>query len=595
MKVGYALASGDRPLQLSVNSEVVTAGQQEGFDDDGLVHFPRSSGWMDYVLTEPIPITLGAGGNTITLTSVGRSGGNIDGVYIEPLGGGGNGIDQYFEPPDGATVFFFPGPFTSYTTIEEAATLPPVFRVHMLVTTGATVSSGGLIIFGDDLDYAGDFYCWISQAGHWTIGQQSVSGGSVGGTSDVRPNTAYDLTFLYDGSTAQIFVDGHLEISAELRLSHPTSIERVTIGAGRHAEYGSPYDEAFDFGLISDITIDTGDEVWAERQGAAVVCRTTGGTAPEGTLCKFPFVYQDVSFSECTDLNNAETLWCYTSGGPNEVGNAHQWGNCQCSEKAQLDPGVVYSLPGPFESYVTVEEAATLPPAFRVHMLVTTGATTSSGGLVILGDDMDYAGDFYCWISQAGHWTMGQQSVSGGSVDGTTPVRPNTAYDLTFLYDGTMASIWVDGQLEATRAMRMSHPTSIERVTIGAGRHAEYGSPYDEAFDFGLISDITIDDGSEVWPVAAMCSTTAGNAPEGSACTFPFTYNGQRYSECTEINNNDTPWCYTGGGTSDDQWGNCNCVDPNHVDDCAGGLATGGKAIFFQAAVFHYGSWSQVR
>ena len=402
----------------------------------------------------------------VTLSSVGSSGGNIDGIYIAEAGGGGNGIDRYFEGA-GEAVYYFPGPFTSFTTIEEAATIPPAFRVHMLVSTGATVSSGGLIILGDDMDHAGDLYCWISQAGHWTMGQQSTGGpdGSRSGPSQVQPNTPYDLTFLYGGGVAQIFVDGELELAAPLRMSHPTSIQRVTIGAGRHADFGSPCthtrhplrvlasysvlrtdrrsrlrtnkrapglsdDEVFDFGVISDVTVDDGAEVWQEREGAAEVCSTTGGTAPEASVCVFPFVYKEVSFTECTGIDNGGTPWC-------RIGRGAAWGNCQCSEVATADIGLVYSLPGPYSSYVTVEEAATLPPAFRIHMLVSTGATVSSGGLIILGDDMDHAGDLYCWISQAGHWTMGQQSVPGGSVDGTTPIRPNTPYDLTFLYDGT--------------------------------------------------------------------------------------------------------------------------------------------------------------
>ena len=38
----------------------------------------------------------------------------------------------------------------------------------------------------------------------------------------------------------------------------------------------------------------------------------------------------------------------------------------------------------------------------------------------------------------------------------------------------------------------------------------------------------------------------------GDACTFPFTYKGTEYNECTSIANNGVPWCTTAMG-----WGNC--------------------------------------
>ena len=39
---------------------------------------------------------------------------------------------------------------------------------------------------------------------------------------------------------------------------------------------------------------------------------------------------------------------------------------------------------------------------------------------------------------------------------------------------------------------------------------------------------------------------------DGDSCTFPFTYNGIEYNECTSVANNGVPWCRTATG-----WGNC--------------------------------------
>ena len=56
------------------------------------------------------------------------------------------------------------------------------------------------------------------------------------------------------------------------------------------------------------------------------------------------------------------------------------------------------------------------------------------------------------------------------------------------------------------------------------------------------------------------CTTTGGNAQEGTLCKFPFTYSGATYTDCTTADNAaGTLWCYTGAGASGSQWGNCHC------------------------------------
>ena len=100
MQIGYALSNNDRPLQLSVNGAVIAVAQMTDSDgtmfaDDGSIHFPRSTSWTDYLLTPAVTVPLAAGANTITLTTIGSSGANIDGIYLalgeatHPLDGGG--------------------------------------------------------------------------------------------------------------------------------------------------------------------------------------------------------------------------------------------------------------------------------------------------------------------------------------------------------------------------------------------------------------------------------------------------------------------------------------------------------------------------
>ena len=56
------------------------------------------------------------------------------------------------------------------------------------------------------------------------------------------------------------------------------------------------------------------------------------------------------------------------------------------------------------------------------------------------------------------------------------------------------------------------------------------------------------------------CTTTGGNAPDGSTCTFPFTYADGTFTDCTAADNAGIPWCYIGAGAPGDLWGNCNCA-----------------------------------
>ena len=48
--------------------------------------------------------------------------------------------------------------------------------------------------------------------------------------------------------------------------------------------------------------------------------QTTGGSAPEGTRCIFPFEYKEITYTDCTYVEH-DQLWCITDSSGN-------WGNC---------------------------------------------------------------------------------------------------------------------------------------------------------------------------------------------------------------------------------------------------------------------------
>ena len=61
--------------------------------------------------------------------------------------------------------------------------------------------------------------------------------------------------------------------------------------------------------------------------------RTTGGTAPEGTACLFPFEYRGVQYNECTTVGTGrnEPEWCSVEA----VYEEGSWGNCVCAEQLE--------------------------------------------------------------------------------------------------------------------------------------------------------------------------------------------------------------------------------------------------------------------
>ena len=82
----YALRRGNRDLDLNVNGRKVQT-----------VLFPASgSDWEDYISTKEISIALESGGNAIRLTSIGRSGANVDSMTVcKPLGAFNCPLDGY--------------------------------------------------------------------------------------------------------------------------------------------------------------------------------------------------------------------------------------------------------------------------------------------------------------------------------------------------------------------------------------------------------------------------------------------------------------------------------------------------------------------
>ncbi len=92
----YALASGDRPLKLTINGEEKIAS----------IAFPVTGSWTNWGVYATNQ-TLNAGNNTVMLTAIGLGGGNFDELAIseEALG-----VNDFKSGLDGKTVNIYPNP-----------------------------------------------------------------------------------------------------------------------------------------------------------------------------------------------------------------------------------------------------------------------------------------------------------------------------------------------------------------------------------------------------------------------------------------------------------------------------------------------------
>ena len=64
--------------------------------------------------------------------------------------------------------------------------------------------------------------------------------------------------------------------------------------------------------------------------------------------------------------------------------------------------------------------------------------------------------------------------------------------------------------------------------------------------------------------------TAAGNAPPGTECAFPFTYDGATYNECAYGGRSIHKWCFTAVmDHGEATWGECHCT-PNSVETSKG-------------------------
>ena len=175
--------------------------------------------------------------------------------------------------------------------------------------------------------------------------------------------------------------------------------------------------------------------------------------------------------------------------------------------------------------------SVSLPSNFVIKATITTGTNPQSDGIVMLGSSSG-CGNLYLWIDSVKTFRFGIQCNTGSdaALASTTVAAPNTEYDLICTYDGTTATIMVNGVLEVSTAKNFIYPTTITKIALGAGSIDDSSW---EPFDFGVISSVHIYNSITTGDKGGELKLIAGNNRFQNNQITPTTGSSQKYYHIT--------------------------------------------------------------
>jgi hypothetical protein len=181
------------------------------------------------------------------------------------------------------------------------------------------------------------------------------------------------------------------------------------------------------------------------------------------------------------------------------------------------------------------------------------------------------------WVYYVQSWSVGGMTlvVDGTEIDTSALVGFDTTGPQDAAQGGTLAAFAGDGYSGSTMAtdIFIGARADAEVARHFVGLIAGVGISSSSACPAAMIAwftnfEPTINIASCIVPetsCGAGATTTGGSVAEGSLCTFPFTYNGDTYNECTNVDNGAVKWCSV-EATYDTLWGDCVC-DGSNADD----------------------------
>ena len=273
----YALGNADRPLEISVNGQVVVGSQS----------FPSTGGWTNWDITEDIMVNLVEGNNIIRAEAIGSSGANVDYLEVKSikpvldyrmdecfwLGSGyddvrtntANTLDQL----DGS-AFNGTQPDLLESRINHAATFDG--------TDDHIVIDSDLLNFSDEMSISFWVYSTLGTDTEVYISKYDFTDGWViwsddttvnfrlnaGNSNEVQVSVAkpggwadnwHFITAIYDGNEIKLYVDSNSNTESQSgtinNITGLMTIGELDNGAGDHYYYQGNIDEIklFDIAL----------------------------------------------------------------------------------------------------------------------------------------------------------------------------------------------------------------------------------------------------------------------------------------------------------------------------------------------------------
>jgi hypothetical protein len=151
----------------------------------------------------------------------------------------------------------------------------------------------------------------------------------------------------------------------------------------------------------------------------------------------------------------------------------------------------------------TISPTFTLPDNFQMTISITTGATVSSQGIALLGNDgvsttgtgglflmIGSTNNFYVAIHCNCSWPKHNYIISD------VEAKPNKNYHIIFRYNGTHALLVVNGIINGPFAKSFTHPKNINKIRIGSFTQSEV--PFNFGMNTGYIHFIKVENATKL-------------------------------------------------------------------------------------------------
>jgi hypothetical protein len=157
------------------------------------------------------------------------------------------------------------------------------------------------------------------------------------------------------------------------------------------------------------------------------------------------------------------------------------------------------NITAPFEqvSVVNIDQFQIhVPFQLKLSVKTDTGGGNSSG-LLLFGRKTNSStceNGAYVSIGPTGTFHFGVKKCDGGDqssspIESKTTIQGGTLYNIICIYNGTFASLHVNGNLEASERKYFNFSSSVNKLVVGAGAF----SIDSDIFSFGIISNILVE------------------------------------------------------------------------------------------------------